>query len=191
VNEGHRVFLASSEWREMLENQTFPFSFGPFGCADLGDDVLEVGPGPGLTTDLLRAQLARLTAIELDDELAGALTTRLAGTNVNVVHGDATRMPFDDRHFSGAVSFNMLHHVPEPELQDRLFANVLRVLKSGGLLIATDSVPSDLLAEFHADDIYNPIDPATLPDRLVRIGFTDIDVETNEYAWAVRARRPE
>ena len=190
MNQGHREFLASPEWSEILATLVFPFSFRSLGYTDLGDDVLEVGPGPGLTTDLLRANLARVTAIELDDELAGALTARLDGTNVEVVHGDATAMPFDDGRFTGAASFTMLHHVPETAMQDQLFAEVLRVLRPGGLLIANDSVPSDDLAAFHADDIYNPIDPSTLADRLTRIGFTDVDVFANEYGWACHARCP-
>ena len=34
--------------------------------------------------------------------------------------GDATKLSFPDGRFSGAVCFSMLHHVPSPELQDRL-----------------------------------------------------------------------
>jgi hypothetical protein len=32
----------------------------------LGSDVLEVGPGPGGSTDLLHARVARLTCVEAD-----------------------------------------------------------------------------------------------------------------------------
>jgi ubiquinone/menaquinone biosynthesis C-methylase UbiE len=41
-------------------------------------------------------------------------------------------MPFGESEFSGAVSFTMLHHVPSQELQNKVFAEVLRVLKPGG-----------------------------------------------------------
>jgi hypothetical protein len=37
--------------------------------ARLGDDVLEIGPGPGVTTDLLRHWADKVTAVELDAEL--------------------------------------------------------------------------------------------------------------------------
>ncbi len=63
---------------------------------DLGNHVLEVGPGPGLTTNLLRQRAARLTSIEIDARLASALRRRLDGTNVTVVEGDATALPFTD-----------------------------------------------------------------------------------------------
>ena len=58
----------------------------------LGDDVIEVGPGPGLTTDVLGTRTTRLTALEFDPDLARQLAQRLAGTNVDVVCGDATAM---------------------------------------------------------------------------------------------------
>jgi hypothetical protein len=64
----------------------------------------------------------RLTAIEIDERLAASLKMRLAGTNVTVIEGDATAMPFPDASFSAAISFTMLHHVPSSGLQDRLLA---------------------------------------------------------------------
>ena len=67
--------------------------------ADLGDDVLEVGPGPGLTTDLLRQRVAKVTAVELDEQLATALAGRLAGTNVDVVHADAADSGLPASHY--------------------------------------------------------------------------------------------
>ncbi len=182
--------LVSDEWRQTLEDLAFPFAFGAAGAVMLGDDPLEIGPGPGLTTDLLRARLPQLTSIELDADLARALGARLSGTNVTVVEGDATAMPFDDGRFSGAATFTMLHHVPTVELQDRMFAEVRRVLRPGGVLVANDSVGRPDLAAFHEDDTYNPIDPSTLERRLGSAGFVDIDVKANEYAWACRARRP-
>ncbi len=190
MNRQHLALLASDEWRETLQNLAFPFAFGEGGPSVLGDDPLEIGPGPGLTTDLLRVRLPKLTSIELDGALAQALQQRLAGTNVEVVEGDATAMPFDDGRFSGAATFTMLHHVPTVELQDRMFAEVRRVLRPGGLLVANDSRARPDLEAFHEDDTYNPVDPDTLETRLVAAGFVDVDVRANEYAWASRARCP-
>ncbi|MGD9703577.1 MAG: class I SAM-dependent methyltransferase [Acidimicrobiia bacterium] len=190
MNRLHLEHLVTDEWRSTLGDRVLPFAFGTRTAADLGADVLEVGPGPGLTTDLLRPQLPALTAVELDPDLAAALADRLAGTNVDVVQADATVMPFDDGRFTGAVTFTMFHHVPTSDMQNRLFAEVLRVLRPGGLLIANDSVASDELAEYHVDDVYNPVDPATLGDRLRSIGYVDVEVRANPYAWACHARCP-
>jgi SAM-dependent methyltransferase len=190
MNRHHLELLASEEWRQTLENLAFPFAFGEAGAAMLGDDPLEIGPGPGLTTDLLRIRLPRLTSIELDSALAASLKVRLAGSNVDVVEGDATAMPFEDGRFSGAATFTMLHHVPTDELQDLMFAEVRRVLRPGGVLVANDSCARPDLEAFHEDDTYNPVDPGTLPARLAAAGFVDVDVRANEYAWAARARCP-
>jgi ubiquinone/menaquinone biosynthesis C-methylase UbiE len=184
MNENHD-FCGSDVWRAMVREQIIPWALGP---QVLGDDLLEVGPGFGATTDVFRERVGHLTAVEIDPVLAARLADRLAGTNVTVIEGDATDLPFDDDRFSGATCFSMLHHVPGVELQDRLFAEVARVLRPGAAFVATDSLHSAELHEFHDGDTYEPIDPASLADRLTGAGFSAIDVEVNEYGWAARAR---
>lgn len=186
MNNAHLAFCASDEWREALRQWIIPYALGD---ARLGDDVLEVGAGPGLVTDQLHPSLSKLTAVELDEALANALRERLRGTSVEVVHADATDMPFDDGRFTGAVCFTMLHHVPTADLQDRLFAEVARVLAPGATFVASDSLASDELAAFHADDVYNPVEPTTLASRLEAAGFISADVKWNEYGWAASATR--
>ena len=185
MNPEHMDLLVSDSWRALLRDFILPWALG---TTDLGDDVLEIGPGPGTTTDLLRATVPRLTVVELDDLLAADLADRLAGTNVEVVNADATAMPLEDRRFSSAVSFTMLHHVPTVALQDTLFADVARVLRTGGVFIASDSVASTELAAFHSDDIYNPVDPDTVENRLTTARFRSIEVRSNEFGWTSMAR---
>jgi ubiquinone/menaquinone biosynthesis C-methylase UbiE len=148
--------------------------------------VLEVGPGFGATTDVFRTQVGHLTAVEIDAKLAGSLAERLTGTNVTVVEGDATNLPFGDDHFTGATCFSMLHHVPGAELQDRLFAEVARVLRPGAPFVSTDSLDDPDLRTFHEGDTYEPIDPAGLAERLATAGFSDVDIEVNQFGWAAR-----
>ena len=100
MNPDHLIVCANPEWATHLEDVLLPHALAG---VDLGDDLLEIGAGPGLTTDLLRTRVDRLTAVELDDDLAAQLTTRLAGTNVEVVHADATAMPLPADRFSAAV----------------------------------------------------------------------------------------
>lgn len=186
MNEKHLAFCASPVWAEILEQEVLPWAVGE---RDLGDDVLEVGAGPGLTTDVLRQRARHLTAVEIDPELAEALRQRLDGSNVTVVEGDATRLPFEPGRFSAATTFNMLHHVPTPGLQDRVLAELCRVLRPGGLLIGTDGIASGTLDEFHEGDVYVPCDPDGMPERLRAAGFVDIhvdraDLTDTRLAWA-------
>jgi SAM-dependent methyltransferase len=185
VNKAHLEFCASDAWREIVEQLILPEALDDL---DLGNDVVEVGPGPGFTTDVLRTRTDRLTAVEIDQALADALAARLAGTNVEVICGDATALDFPTGRFTGATSFNMLHHVPSDDAQDRLLAELARVLRGGGLLVAADSVASDELHAFHDGDIYNPIDPDGLPTRLAAAGFTAISVRTYDLGWICTAR---
>ena len=185
MNSEHLELLVSDGWRELLRDFIVPWALG---ATDLDDDVVEGGPGPGLTTDLLRTMVPRLTAVELDSQLAADLATRLEGTNVEVINSDATAMPFENGRFSAAVSFTMLHHVPTVALQNDLFADVARVLRPGGVFIASDSVASDELATLHTDDTYNPVDPATVEHRLADEGFRSIDVRSNKFGWTALAR---
>ena len=187
MNEAHLQFLASPEWAQMLEADLLPWVLE---VADLGDDVLEVGPGPGLTTDLLRQRTSKLTAVELDADLATALEARLSGTNVEVIHADATDTGLPPNRFSAATCFSMLHHMPSPELQDRLFGELYRVLRPGGAFIAADSVDSDMIRAGHVDDIFVPVDPETLGSRLEAVGFTNVGVDVGDYQVRFNATKP-
>jgi SAM-dependent methyltransferase len=178
MNKAHLELLASPEWAAMIESDLVPWLLT---VADLGDDVLEIGPGPGLTTDVLRHRTARLTAVELDPQLAAALAARLAGTNVEVVHTDATDSGLASDRFSAVTCFSMLHHMPSPDHQDRLFAEVLRVLRPSGVFIGTDSVDSEPIRQFHEDDIFVPLDPDQLASRLEAVGFASVAVEPADY----------
>jgi len=100
MNEAHLLYLASDQWAETLKTELLPWVEK---VGDLGEEVLEIGPGPGRTTDLLRERAERVTAVEMDEDLAAELRARLTGTNVEVITGDGTdtgiqRRPFLDGH---------------------------------------------------------------------------------------------
>jgi ubiquinone/menaquinone biosynthesis C-methylase UbiE len=186
MNAEHRCACASEEWRATVRDLIMPWVLDD---VDLGDHLIELGPGFGATTDVLRERVSKVTVVEIDPGLAHELAERMANSNVEVFEGDATALEFPDGCFSAAASFSMLHHVPTPELQDRLFAEASRVLRPGGLLAATDSLDNPELRSFHHDDTFVPIDPDDLSARLRQAGFTDIAIERNEFAWKAVARR--
>jgi SAM-dependent methyltransferase len=187
MNAAHLEFCGSPEWRQIVEEMVLPVALRDL---ELGDDVLEIGPGPGFTTDVLRTKTQRLTAVELDPALARDLDRRLAGTNVDVVQGDATALDFANDRFTATASFNMLHHVPSDDAQDRIFAELARVLRPGGLFVAADGVASEDLLAFHEGDTYHPIHPDGLAERLGYVGFIGIDVRLYDLGWIAGARTP-
>jgi SAM-dependent methyltransferase len=182
MNRFHRWYCRSAHWRRTVRDRLLPWTLAG---ADLGAEVLEIGPGPGVTTDVLAARVPRLTALELDPRLAAALRRR----HPRVVEGDGTAMPFLDAVFSGAVAFTMLHHVPTAVAQDRLLAEVRRVLRPGGVFAGSDSTPSLLFRLAHAGDTMRLVDPTGFAARLARAGFRDAEVRTGRSAFRFRARR--
>lgn len=186
MNKGHLEFLASPDWARMLETDLLPWVEA---AGDLGEDVLEIGPGPGLTTDLLRQRVRRLTAVEIDPTLAGPLRERLAGTNVEVLCTDATASGLATDRFSAATCFSMMHHMPSPDDQDRLFGELQRMLRPGAIFVGADSLDLDVIRAGHIDDTFVPVDPAELPARLAAVGFTDTTVDVGDYQFRFVARK--
>ncbi len=188
MNLLHRWLCRSGHWRKAVETRIMPWVLEGI---DLGDNVLEVGPGPGITTDLLHPRVKRLTCVEIDPALAQSLSSRMSGRNVAVVCEDATAMSFRAATFDSAVSCTMLHHVPSPALQDRLLAEVARVLRPGAMFVGIDSMDRAYMRMLHIFDTLVPIDPATFPQRLAAAGFTDVKVDVVEHAFRFRARRAQ
>src|ERR1019366_2308601 len=163
MNEAHLALCSSPEWARLVEDELLPWVLEGH---DLGDGLGEVAAGPGLTTDVLRRYAAHVTAVELDVGLADQLAARLAGTNVEVVAADATRLPFPSGRFSAAACLTMLHHIPSAALQDAALAELGRVLRPGGVLVGSDGLDSAERRRLHLGGIFVPVSSATLPERL-------------------------
>ncbi|MHA6626831.1 class I SAM-dependent methyltransferase [Pseudonocardia sichuanensis] len=186
MNEEHLRLCASAEWAQLVADDLLPWVLGE---DELGPDVLEIGAGPGLVTDLLVQRAPQVTAVELDPDLADALRRRMVGRPVEVVTADATAMPLPSARFSAVACFTMLHHIPDVDGQDRALAEIARVLRPGGLLVGTDGEDTPARRALHVDDVFTPIDPATLGARLTAAGFADADVESNGDRFRFRACR--
>jgi SAM-dependent methyltransferase len=176
MNENHAL-CSTPEWAEFMESEVLePVTAG----LDLGDEMLEIGPGPGAATRWLRHRVARLVALEVDPDAAARLAEELAGTNVAVQVGDSTNAPFADASFDSVGCFTMLHHLATAQRQFRTLCEAFRVLRTGGILVGADSLASQGLHEFHEGDTYNPIDPARLLLFLQAAGFGHVMVSVAE-----------
>jgi ubiquinone/menaquinone biosynthesis C-methylase UbiE len=177
MNENHARVCTSPEWAQHIQTDVLP----PLTRdADLGEEMLEIGPGPGAATEWLRHRVKRLTAVENDEQAAALLAERYTGTNVEIVVGTGTDLSYPDDSFDSVGAFTMLHHVPTIAKQNKILAEAFRVLRPGGVLICSDSLASNGLHHFHADDTYNPVEPASVVGRLQTIGFGKITVTVDE-----------
>jgi len=186
MNENHARLCPSPEWARYLQTEVLPVLTEG---ADLGDDLLEIGPGPGAATGWLSQRVRRLTAVEVDREAAGVLAARYRGGNVTVLVGDATSLRCPDESFDTVGTFTMLHHIPTRALQGSLLAEAFRVLRPGGVLVGSDSLASNDLHHFHVGDTYCPVDPAWLLSRLCDLGFGKVTV-TVDGVLMFAARKP-
>jgi SAM-dependent methyltransferase len=186
VNLSHRRLCSSPEWARIVEEKMLP---RVLVGVELGDDVLELGPGYGATTKVLAASVPRLTALEIDPHLAAGLREQLGG-RIEVVEGDATRMPFDTDRFSAVLAFTMLHHVPSASLQDAVFRETCRVLRPGGVFVGRDSRPGWRLRLLHVFDTLVLLDPDELPGRLREAGFDPVEVIADDLDLRFVGRAP-
>jgi arsenite methyltransferase len=121
-----------------------------------GSVVLDVGCGAG--TDLLLAALrtgpgGRAIGVDMTEAMRlraaqGAAARGL--TNVDVLQGDATRLPVDSASVDVVISNGVLNLVPEKR---RAIAEVARVLKPGGRVQIADIVIGEVLPESALRDV--------------------------------------
>lgn len=101
--------------------------------------VLEVGCGWGE----LAEWIARETAAEVvATDLSPRMVELARGRGIDARLADVQALPFDDGEFDVAVAAWMLYHVPD---RDRAAAELARVLRPGGRLVAVTNSLSHLL----------------------------------------------
>jgi SAM-dependent methyltransferase len=187
MNLIHRWVCGSRRWKALVETQMAPWALERVNLC--GGRVLEIGPGPGAATEYLLARVEHLTCLEINADLASALTRRLGRRNLTVHCGDATSMPFPDATFDAVVSFSMLHHVPSAQLQNQVLHECRRVLRPGGVVAGADVLPGALFKVMHVFTDVVPVDPRGLPGRFLAARLTALGVDVGRYAFRFRARR--
>jgi SAM-dependent methyltransferase len=96
---------------------------------------LEVGVGTGLVALPLSTAGLPMVGLDLSAPMLGRLVQKGGGrTPFPLVRGDATRLPFADHRFGGAVVRHVLHLVPEWR---NVIAELVRVLDPGGIVVVS------------------------------------------------------
>ena len=81
-------------------------------------------------------------------------------------------MDFGEASFDSVGCFTMLHHVPTLGAQAKVLSEMFRVLRPGGVLLASDGLANSESGAFHAGDTYNPIEPESLLLLTQALGFS-------------------
>lgn len=97
-------------------------------------NVLEIGcgRGDGIKIILNNFKAKKVTGLDLDDhmiQLAKKRLSKLSDSRVELLVGNADKLPFKDHTFDAVFDFGIIHHVPEWK---KVVKEVSRVLKPNG-----------------------------------------------------------
>ncbi|NKE57419.1 methyltransferase domain-containing protein [Lentzea sp. PSKA42] len=108
----------------------------------VGDEVLDVGCGPGYLTSLA-AQASpggRAVGVDVSEQMVEEARRKRAGGNCSFVLGKAEALDLPDASFDVVLSSLAIHHIPE-EARGQAFAEMFRVLRHGGRVLIADFQP--------------------------------------------------
>ena len=91
-----------------------------------GKDVLDVGIGSGIATQMLAESGAKVTGVDLTDWAVETTRRRLEafGLQADVRQADAEQLPFEDASFDLVFSWGVIHHSSD---MDRALSELVRV----------------------------------------------------------------
>jgi SAM-dependent methyltransferase len=92
-----------------------------------GNQVLEIGSGPGHVADMLVQAGARVSGIDFSSKMVGVAQSEYP--DITFRQADAEQLPFEPGLFDAVVANFVVHHLARPEA---VFREVNRVLKPGG-----------------------------------------------------------
>ena len=97
------------------------------------EPCLEIGVGTGLISLPLHDAGVQMVGLDLSEAMLRKLVEKAGGRPAfPVLRGDATRLPFRDAVFGGAIARHVLHLIPR--WQDAV-AELVRVVRPGGVLL--------------------------------------------------------
>jgi SAM-dependent methyltransferase len=137
--------------------------------------LLDVGCGKKPYREILERHISQYVGVEHPATLHGL-------TDVEVV-ADALTMPFRDRSFDTVVSFQVMEHIPEPQLFMR---EIFRLLKPGGHAILTTPF---MWGEHEAPYDFYRYTRYGLKYLAEKAGFETIAIEPQSKFWTMAALR--
>ena len=150
-----------------------------------GGRGLDVGCGQGAYVARMRALGFDVTGLDTSAEQVQLATNRIGISGV-VTTGSVLRIPAADNSHDFAYAINVLHHLSSVEEQRLAFAELVRVLRPGGVLFVHEINTRNILFRFYMGYVFpslNCIDEGVerwlLPHRMTV--YTDVPVADIRY----------
>ena len=153
----------------------------------VGERVLEPGIGTGRIARPLAERGIRVTGVDISPLMMGRLTAQLTSqhTPLDLMLGDATRLPFSPACFPAIMVCHVLHLIPEWKAA---VSEMRRVLAPGGVILHH--------GEGESDRNRSPMMTAKIDELLAKRGFTrrhrpDVDEIRDAFAATGGSLRTE
>lgn len=195
----HESVLRSHTWRTAENSASFLL-----GRLNVGDELLDVGCGPGTISADLAALVApgSVTGLDRSSEVIDVARATITGVaNLRFVVGDVYGLQFNDASFDVVYAHQVLQHLSDPVAALREMRRVLRV---GGLLAVRDAdfsaftwAPQDSrldrwLTLYHEVTKRNDADADAgrhIATWVREAGFTQLDETTSTWTFSEPAQR--
>ena len=155
--------------------------------------ILDVATGTGRTIHQIRAALPQATLVGLDLSeaylrQANKWLNNAKAPLVQLVQGNAERMPFDEGGFQAVTCVFLFHELPA-DARQAVLQDCYRLLEPGGVLVLADSVQLadspqfDIAMEnfrrvFH-EPYYRDFISDDIDQRLIDAGFSNVQAESH------------
>jgi len=109
-----------------------------------GDTILDVACGPGTLSLMCADKAGKIHGIDFSQSMLNCFAERIdheGHSNIEIRHGDAQQLPYEDDSFDAAFSLFGLMFFPD---RSKGFAEIYRTLKPGGRAAVTSWAPVDM-----------------------------------------------
>lgn len=102
--------------------------------------ILDIGCGPGRHIyHLSQKGFQNISGLDQSDQGLKFIRDHCPHVKTNV--GDATNLAYPDSSFDAVIMVGIVYEISEPHLHQRVFSEIARVLKSGGIFIFVNNSP--------------------------------------------------
>ncbi len=140
--------------------------------------VADVGTGTGFVAAGVASRVARVLAVDASPAMLAVARSNLETlgiTNVELIQGDAGRLPLEDDSVDAAFANMVLHHSEDP---GAMLADMARVVRPGGTVAICDEVEHDheWMRTEHAD-VWLGFTASRVTELFAAAGLEQLSVE--------------